>query len=410
VALAVVAIGLGAMSATASVMSVGYIAAHSSIDLTIDIVLGGLAVLALAAVGSLLAVRVPSNAVGWLLLVAGFILGVRLLAFDYEVAGRSIPAGAWPGSDVAAWLDNCLLGPPTAILVFGIPLVYPDGRLLSRRWRWLVALIALMGASGFVGWFDPGLIPFTNVVNPFGIPGMEPILDVLRPVTWLAAVFVVPFVIASVVVRFRRGDAVERTQLKWLLTVTAIAGIALLISALTSALGAIALATPAYSVGLLAFAALPMAIGIAVLRYRLYEIDRIISRTIGWALVTGVLGSVFVLGVVSLQAALTGLTQGNTIAVALSTLAVAALFRPVRGRVQRGVDQRFDRGRYDAQRTAAAFAERLRVEVALDTVVADLHETVVRSVRPTLFGLWLRPSTSGTRLAARVDRDVAIDR
>jgi hypothetical protein len=229
-------------------------------------------------------------------------------------------------------------------------------------------------------------------------------------VTWLAAVFVVPFVIASVVVRFRRGDAVERTQLKWLLTVTAIAGIALLISALTSALGAIALATPAYSVGLLAFAALPMAIGIAVLRYRLYEIDRIISRTIGWALVTGVLGSVFVLGVVSLQAALTGLTQGNTIAVALSTLAVAALFRPVRGRVQRGVDQRFDRGRYDAQRTAAAFAERLRVEVALDTVVADLHETVVRSVRPTLFGLWLRPSTSGTRLAARVDRDVAIDR
>jgi hypothetical protein len=391
------AIALGALSVTAAVTSVGLIAALSLPDLTVDVLLGALAVVTLAAVGTILATRVPANSVGWLLLVAGFLLGVRLLAFDYEVASREIPSGSWPGTNVAAWLDNYLLGPPLGILVLVIPLVYPDGRLLSRRWRWLVGLIVVMSVSGVLAWFRPGPIPFTNVENPFGIPGTEPLLDVLGPATRLATLLAVPSALASVVIRFRRGDAVERTQLKWLLTATAMAGIALLVSALTAAVGAIALAVSAYSIGLLAFSALPVAIGIAVLRYRLYEIDRIISRTIGWAIVTGLLVSVFAAGVVALQMAFAGLTQGNTIAVAVSTLAVVALFLPLRRRVQRAVDRRFDRARYDTQRTVDAFAERLRDEVALDAVEADLRGTITGSVKPSSYGLWLRRASQQRR-------------
>jgi hypothetical protein len=298
---------------------------------------------------------------------------------------------------VAAWLDNILLGPPIGILVLVMPLVYPDGRLLSRRWRWLVGLIIVMTASAVLAWFRPGLIPFTNVDNPFGIPGMEPLLDVLVPATRLATVLAVPCALASVVIRFRRGDVVERTQLKWLLTATAMAAIALLVSALTTAVGAIPLAIPAYSIGLLAFSALPVAIGIAVLRYRLYEIDRIISRTIGWAIVTGLLVSVFAAGVVALQMAFADLTQGNTIAVAVSTLAVAALFQPLRRRVQHAVDRRFDRARYDTQRTVDAFAERLRDEVALDAVETDLRGTITGSVKPSSYALWFRRASQQRR-------------
>jgi hypothetical protein len=226
---------------------------------------------------------------------------------------------------------------------------------------------------------------------------MEPVLDVLGPATRLATVLAVPCALASVVIRFRRGDAVERTQLKWLLTATAMAGIALLVSALTTAVGAIALAIPAYSIGLFAFSALPVAIGIAVLRYRLYEIDRIISRTIGWAIVTGLLVSVFAAGVVALQMAFADLTQGNTIAVAVSTLAAAALFQPLRRRVQHAVDRRFDRARYDTHRTVNAFAERLRDEVALDAVEADLRGTITGSVKPSSYALWLRAASQQHR-------------
>jgi len=142
-------------------------------------------------------------------------------------------------------------------------------------------------------------------------------------------------------------------------------------------------------VGLLALLALPVAIGVAILRYRLYDIDRIISRTIGWTLVSGLLVTAFAIVVVGLQATLAGVTQGDTLAVAASTLVAFALFQPVRRTVQRTVDRRFDRARYDAQRTADAFAERLRTEVDLDVLAAELERTVAGTVRPTAASLWL---------------------
>ena len=188
------------------------------------------------------------------------------------------------------------------------------------------------------------------------------------------------------VVRYRRGDEVERHQLKWLIGVAGVAAVAFPIAFIVPFS---VVADAAFYAGLLALLALPLAIGIAILRYRLYDIDRIISRTIGWSLVSGLLVAAFAILVVGLQAALTDVTQGETLAVAASTLVAFALFQPVRRTVQRAVDRRFDRGRYDAQLTVDAFAERLRDEVDLETLAAELERTVVGTMRPSTASLWL---------------------
>jgi hypothetical protein len=351
-----------------------------------------LAVMAMGAVGAFLAVRVPANKVGWLLLVSAVVLGMEFLGAGYVGGSVTYAGGSWPGTAVAAWLYSNLLGVPVLTMAIGIPLIFPDGHLPSPRWRWLVVLLVVSIVQALAQAFRPGLIPDTNVENPFGIAALVPLLDAINaPVFGFLAVplFVGP--IASVVIRFRRGTPAERAQLKWLIAATTAAVVAWTVVAVGEATGSTILRTAGWYGGLLAFVGLPLAIGIAVLRYRLYEIDRIISRTIGWAVVTGLL----VAGVVALQAALIGITQGETLAVAASTLVAAALFQPLRRRVQRVVDRRFDRARYDAQRTVEAFAVRLRDEVALDAVVADLQRTVADSIRPVTFALWLRPAPGG---------------
>jgi hypothetical protein len=359
--------------------------------LTAEVLMYSLAIPPMSTVGTLLAIRVPRNSIGWLLLVAAVFVAVQLLALVYAETSRITAGGSWPGTSIAVWLYANLEFVPSLIMVSGIPLVFPDGRLLSPRWRWLAGLVVATGISGVLGWFRVGLIPYQTVENPFGVALLEPLLDFLNsPLYQLAEVLVFVGVIASVAIRFRRGTSIERQQLKWLIAVTAVAGIAWSGSAVASAVGATTVVTVLWISGLLALFTLPVAIGIAVLRYRLYEIDRIISRTIGWALVTGLLAVVFAAGVVALQTTLGEVTQGNTIAVALSTLAVAALFQPLRRRVQLAVDRRFDRARYDAQRTVDAFAERLRDEVELDAVEADLRGTITGSVMPSSYGLWLR--------------------
>jgi hypothetical protein len=386
------AIGLGTAASIAAVSFAGLIAVLAPAELTKDALIIALAVLTMAAVGTLLAIRVPANAVGWLLLVAALLLGVEFLALDYGAASRAVAAGSWPGTDVAMWLYGNLLALPVLIMAVGIPLIFPDGRLPTPRWRWLAAFVVLMGAQQVLGWFRPGLIPDTTVQNPFGIAGIEPLLDALNlPPFQLAGPAAFVGGVASVVVRFRRGGVVERAQLKWLVAATTLAVVSWPVIGLGTALGATMITTVAWAAGLFSFIALPVAIGIAVLRYRLYEIDRIISRSIAWGLLTGVLVAVFAVGVLAFQAALARFTQGETLAVAASTLIAVSLFQPVRRRVQRVVDRRFDRARYDAERTVEAFAERIRNQVAVDTVLADLQATVTDSIKPSSSGLWLRP-------------------
>ena len=390
------ALAAPAVFAGAGLAAAAVVAAMTGALFALDALLLGLAVLAMATAGTVLAIRVRANAVGWLLVVSASVLGLEFLAVGYAQQSASVAGGSWPGTAVAAWLYSSLLSVPVVIMVFTIPLIYPDGRLLSPRWRWLVALLVLSFVQTLAEAFRPGLIADTNVENPFAIAALMPLLDAIdAPVFGILAVplFIGP--IASVVIRFRRGTPAERAQLKWLIAATTAAVFAWSVVAVGEATGSTVLRTAGWYGGLLAFVGLPLAIGIAVLRYRLYEIDRIISRTIAWAVVTGVLVAVFFGVVVALQAALIGLTQGETVAVAASTLVAAALFQPLRRRVQRVVDRRFDRATYDAQRTVATFAERLRDEVALDAVVADLEQTVADSIRPVTFALWLRPASGG---------------
>jgi DNA integrity scanning protein DisA with diadenylate cyclase activity len=156
-----------------------------------------------------------------------------------------------------------------------------------------------------------------------------------------------------------------------------------------------AIADAALLVGFIPLFAMPLAIGVAILRYHLYDIDQIISRTIAWAVISGVLLGAFVVLVVALQAALTGFTGGETLAVAMSTLGACALFQPVRARVQRAVDRRFDRARYDSQRTAQAFAERLRDDVDLDALASELRQTAMSAIRPASAAVWLADRSPG---------------
>jgi hypothetical protein len=356
-----------------------------------------LAVLALTIVGSVLAIRVPANAIGLLLVVSALALGLETLGAAYGQASLTLAGGSWPGTDLAVWLYTNLLSVPVLIMTVGIPVIFPDGHLLSPRWRWLVVAVLVSWAGEFLRYgFAPELIPDTNIKNPFHIAGIAPLLSAIdRPYFIGVPIFVAA--IASVAIRYRRGSIVERQQLKWLMAVTAFAAVAWIVVITGGVTGSVVLLGIGWVSGLLAFTGFPIAIGIAVLRYRLYEIDRIISRSIAWALVTGVLVAVFFGVVVALQAVLIDFTQGETVAVAASTLAAAGLFQPLRRRVQRAVDRRFDRATYDAQRTVATFAERLRDEVALDAVVADLQRTVAASIKPMSFALWLRPAPPQSR-------------
>ena len=196
--------------------------------------------------------------------------------------------------------------------------------------------------------------------------------------------------VGSIVIRFRHSTGPERQQLRWF-TYAAIPEIAYVIAVGFNTLPpAIMLLGALFIVPLL-----PIAIGMAVLRYRLYDLDRIVSRTIAYAVVTGALAATFGASILLLQGVLAPFTQGQTIAVAASTLAIAALFQPVMRRVRRAVDRRFDRARYDAERTAAAFAERLRDEVDMTTVTADLVTTTGAALAPASIGIWLRGREAG---------------
>jgi hypothetical protein len=388
----VAAVGVAAMSVANTVTGTSL----PGMAFVLDALLLALALLAMATVGALLSMRVPANAVGWLILVSAFVLGVEFLAVGYVEQSKSVAAGSWPGTDLAAWLYSNLLSVPVLIMTVAIPLIFPDGRLLSPRWRWFVALLVLTFVGNLLAFgLRKGLIPDTDIENPFGIAGIEPLVELINSTPFqMGSPLVFVGAVTSVLLRYRRGSRMERQQLKWLIAVTALAAIAWSLTTVSAVTGATILTTIGWYGGLLAFVGFPVAIGIAVLRYRLYEIDRIISRTISYGVVTGVLVVVFAAAVLGMQAALEPVTGGSTAAVAASTLVVAALFQPLRRRVQRLVDRHFDRRRYDAERTAAAFAARLRDDVDLASVQGDLLRVVAGSLQPTSLGIWMRGTTA----------------
>ena len=349
--------------------------------------------LAFASVGAVLMLRRPGNAVGWLMVIigaanawAGF-----TAAATYSAAARSAEVGDTTVG-IIGWF--AALFSTMGGLILGLGFIFPTGRGHTPAWDRFVRLATvplLIGLTLLL--IQPGpLNVFSTVENPFAFgPDLRGMFGLrVSPIVASLLVLVVPLLMASLVTRYRMADAVERHQLKWfvLSICVSIAGIGFAGST------AILSGDPPGEAGLAVFgfagALVPVAIGFAILRYRLYEIDRIISRTIAYSVVTGFLAATFAASILLLQAVLAPFTQGQTIAVAASTLAVAALFQPVMRRVRRAVDRRFDRARYDAERTAAAFSERLRDEVDMTTVATDLTGTIETALAPASIGIWLR--------------------
>jgi hypothetical protein len=351
-----------------------------------------------ALLGGLVVARRPRNAMGWLLGVTGLLFGVfaashAIAAHLYLATGHGsvvIALLAWPN----VWYWYALL----VVVVVVVPLLFPTGRLPSSRWR--IALWVPVGAATVIAVLsalraeiDLYLIRSHETValvsNPIGVPGLAQVeeLAVFGP---LSAVLVAGIVagVAALIVRFRRSRGVERQQVKWLLAAVALMPLVALAEVLPvpDLVGSIGFA--------LVVNAIPLAIGLAVLRFRLYDIDRLISRTATYALVVGVLAALYAATVVALQVLLAPVASGSDLAVAGSTLTVAALFRPLRGRVRSAVDRRFDRARYDAHRTAEEFARRLRDEVDLDALTDDLREVVVATLRPRQSSVWLGPGVT----------------
>ena len=342
-----------------------------------------------AVVGALLVAKRPDNLIGWIMSAAALLVGVFALetyaALVMTTRGRPdalAVVGAWANS----WSWFVLL----ALVFVYLPLLFPDGRLPSRRWL-PIAVLPGIGLATIVvlGALADTLLGQTvdyQIDNPIGIEGLAPPerLPIFLAVTVLFTVGVFGAFV-SVAVRFRRSRGIERQQLKWFLYAAA----PILLVPFSDYLPVI---VDALAFGWV-FIGFPVAIGIAVLRYRLYDIDRIINLTLVYAALTAVLAGLYLGGVVVLQYALRGLTGGETqLAVVASTLTIAALFSPLRRRVQAFVDRRFYRQKYDAELVLGDFSARLRDETDLDRLSGDLLGAVRETVQPEHASLWLRPT------------------
>jgi hypothetical protein len=346
--------------------------------------------MAFATVGAMVMARVPDNPIGWTFCMTGVALGVGDFGNQYAEQMLYISSDPLPGGRTAALLQAIGLAPSFGLLSIAL-LLFPDGRLPSGRWRvvlWLA--LAGIGLSVIGAALRPGPLvePFDDVSNPIGIPGLLGLMD-----NFLGFGFV--FTLASVVLaafgmraRMRRSRGVEREQLKWLVLAAAVTGVAV-VGSLVLYLAA-EIDVGGVAVLGLGFSTFPLAAGAAILRYRLYDIDVVINRTLVYGALTATLALAYLGSVLLLQLALSGFTESSGLAVAVSTLAVAALFRPARTRIQAAVDRRFYRRKYDAARTLERFGTRLRQEVDLDALGSELRGVVADTMQPAHISLWLR--------------------
>lgn len=354
----------------------------------------------LSLVGGVIEWRRPGHAIGRLMMLAGPLYAIA--SAGWTTLNLLEPLIEPMAYQVFSWIVLLLSWSGMALIIGWIPLLFPTGHLPGPRWRAPAALtVTLLGVGLFGLALRPGVFGGSDLENPFGVEWWPVILQPFVDAIPLAVLATLLLGVAGVITRYRRGDRIIRLQIRWFVTAVALiplSGVAILIEvalrskdsaggAGSDAPNGLVFVMVSYAVVL----ALPIAIGIAVTRYRLYEIDRLISRTIGWTLVTGVLLAVFGGTVIGLQAILDRVMQGQTLAVAASTLIAFALFQPIRRRVQTAVDHRFDRARYDGERTAASFAERRRDQVDLSELEADIAGTVGSALRPKSFGLWIRP-------------------
>ncbi len=348
-------------------------------------------------VGAVVARRRPDNSIGWLFCAIGILFAIQAFVVEYTITGILATPGQLPYATQIGWILTWIWVIPSGLALIYLPLLFPTGRLLSRRWRpvaWLGALS--LAASAAIVSIAPGPIDqATYLDNPLGSTTMttSDFIPVIAP-AFIGFGLAILLALASMIRRFTTSTGEARLQIKWFAFAVAVAGA---LDVLYYA--AFLVATPPTIVKVLeilvviGLLSLPVTAGLAILRYRLYDIDRIISRTIAYAVVSGVLIATFVGAILAFQAILSPVTRSNTLAVAASTLVVAALFQPLRRRVQVLVDRRFHRARYDAERTTSAFSERLRDQVDLAAVRTDLMTAVATSLRPSSSALWLRDTS-----------------
>jgi hypothetical protein len=363
---------------------------------------------AFAVVGALLVVRRSANPIGWIMVAIAFMLSVCLPGGYYATYVMLTRGQPDPLAVFGAWIFNCFWFLLLALTFVYLPLLFPDGRLLSRRWLPVAVLagippIIVVLRRALVDTIPVNEAPGHKIDNPIGIEGLGGVENL--PVNGvLNAIFFVGFagVVASVVVRFRRSRGVERQQMKWFTSaIVVLLGGSLIFGAASGLTGVRWLEDVGFVFSMVGLASLPATVGIAILRYRLYGIDLIVNRALVYGPITAMLVLCYLGAVVSLQAAFRTLTgQESTLAVVASTLAIAALFNPLRRRVQGFVDRRFYRRKYNAAKILAAFNARLRDETDLGILREDLTGVVKETMQPSHVSLWLRTDPGTQRAQA----------
>ena len=341
-----------------------------------------------ATAGLIISSRLPGNSVGWIFLAIGLLLGLLFAAGAYADLALDMGYDSLPGGPFAAWTGSWIFIPAAYGLPMFLLLLFPDGRFISKRWRlagWVLGVTVVFAAAAKA--FEPGRISpgIDNPLSPGGAAGE--VFRVLSSVTDALALPAFALAVAGLAVRLWRSRGVERQQIKWFAYCAGLAGAGLGTSVFLPG----AVADLAFLVGLLALGGLPVAAGIAILKYRLYDIDFIVNRALVYGPLTAMLVALYFGGIIVLQRLFVLLTgQQSTLAVVASTLAIAALFNPLRRRMQSLVDRRFYRKKYDARKTLEDFSVKLRDETDLQTLNNDLVGVVRETMQPSHVSLWLR--------------------
>jgi hypothetical protein len=353
--------------------------------------------LAFPIVGALITSRHPKNPVGWICLAVGLFWMLIAVGDQYETESTVVIDA----------LTQAIWVPPVGLLGIYLILLFPDGKLPSRRWRplaWLSGVVMVLASLGIT--FAPGpLEGHPGVRNPFGLEGAPWVSTAGISILLLLLLCMLASAL-SLVLRYRRSGGEEREQIKWIAFAASVVGLLYLITMVSSLffpLGWGAAGTPLWlgllqHAALVSFTAVPIAVGFAVLKYRLYDIDVVINRTLVYGSLTATLALVYFGGVVGLQYVFRAVTgEESTLAIVASTLAIAAMFDPLRRRIQSFVDKRFYRSKYDARKTLEAFSAKLRDETDLEVLNSDLVGVASETMQPAHVSLWLRPDSAAKK-------------
>jgi len=352
----------------------------------------------LSIIGAIIASRLPANPLGWLFCVAACFIAIVHLSGEWVLYALLVQPNSLPAVEVLAWIESWvwILACGCLVLLF---LLFPNGQLPSSRWRWLAWLSVLLTAAGVV-WvaFSPGVIVgLGGIRNPFGIEGVpssafKPVQTIMLALVWVAAG-------STLVLRLRQARGVERQQIKWpAYTAVMVACGGVLYYTISEAIGSRWLEWAGFVIFIVALVSFLISLGIAIVRYRLYDIDIIINRTLVYGSLTAMLIALYFGVIVVLQRAFVlFMGQQSTLAVVASTLLIAALFTPLRRRIQSFIDRRFYRRKYDVRKTLEAFSAKLRNDSDLDALSEDLVGVVRETMQPAHASLWLRSQGRGEK-------------